>query len=129
MTYEQKADESLEASEILRENKKYNSCVNRAYYSLYQRMLFKLDCVKLLDKVNQECRNQKGNHVKGSHEFTIDYFLNTCVSARAKKPRVNSCAYNLKRLRHKADYLEDEISELDVKDAIQLTKLFKDLVK
>lgn len=129
MKYDQKSEESLEASEILRENKKYNSCVNRAYYSLYQRILFKLDSLNLLQKAKEECKNQTEKPPKGSHEFTIEYFLDKGLSKKVIRPQVNTCAYNLKKLRHKADYKEDAMSEIDVDDAIKLAKLFKDLVK
>ncbi|WP_146127341.1 hypothetical protein [Clostridium vincentii] len=103
--------------------------MNRAYYSLYQRILFKLDSLDLLDKVKVECRNQTEKPFKGSHEFTIEYFLDKGLSKKVLRPRVNTCAYNLKRLRHQADYKKDDMNEIDVNDAIKLAKLFKDLVK
>lgn len=134
MTFEEKSKEALEASEILKARKKYNSCINRAYYSAYQNILYKLDNEKILKTVETEAKNQKvakDEKKKGSHEYLIDFYLNNILFEKegfkiTSEARKN--IYDLKTLRHKADYRKNTLTESDINDAIRMAKSFNSIL-
>lgn len=128
MTFEEKAIESIESSEKLFDEKKYNSCVNRAYYGMFQIILHKIDLNKQLDAVNLQAKNSE----LGSHNFTIKWYIDNVLEKRVKmKERIlaNRCSSTLRDLRHKADYSKEEMNEKIAKNAIRYTKDFYDIVK
>ncbi len=128
MTFEEKAKESIEASEKLFNEKKYNSCVNRAYYGMFQIILHKIDLNKQLDAVNIQAQNSK----LGSHNFTIKWYIDNILEKRVKiQERIlaNRCSSTLRDLRHKADYSKEGMDEKIAKNAIKYTKDFYDIVK
>lgn len=128
MTFEEKAIESIESSEKLFVEKKYNSCVNRAYYGMFQIILHKIDLNEQLAAVNDQAKNSK----LGSHNFTIQWYIDNVLGRRVKlqdKILANRCSSTLRDLRHKADYSKDEMNEKIAKSAIKHTKDFYKIVK
>ncbi|NFG25150.1 HEPN domain-containing protein [Clostridium botulinum] len=128
MTFEEKALESIEASNQLYNDKKYNSCVNRAYYGMFQIILHKIDINKQLDAVNYQAKNSK----LGTHNFTMKWYIDNILGKRVKindKILANRCSSTLRDLRHKADYSKESIDEKIAKNAIKYTKDFYNIVK
>ena len=128
MTFEEKAIESLEASDKLYIEKKYNSCVNRAYYGMFQIILHKIDISKQLEGVSLAAKNSK----MGTHNFTISWYIDNILSKRIKfqdKILANRCTQTLRDLRHKADYSKEPMDEKIAKNAIRYTKDFFKIVK
>lgn len=128
MTFEDKAMESIESSEKLFGEKKYNSCVNRAYYGMFQIILHKLDSSKQLEFVRLQAKKSQF----GSHNFTINWYIENILGKRVKmneKILANRCSSTLRDLRHKADYSKEEINEKVAKNAIKYTRNFYDIVK
>ena len=127
MTFEEKAIESIESSEKLFLEKKYNSCVNRAYYGMFQIILHKIDLSKQLESVNLQAQNSK----MGTHNFTIRWYIDNVLEKRVKardKILANRCSSTLRDLRHKADYSKIEMDEKIAKSAIRYTKDFYKIV-
>lgn len=128
MTFEEKAVESIEASEKLFLEKKYNSCVNRAYYGMFQIILHKIDLSKQLESVSLQAKNSK----LGTHNFTIRWYIDNVLEKKVKmneKILANRCSCTLRDLRHKADYSKEEMNEKIAKNAIKHTKDFYKIVK
>lgn len=128
MTFEDKAMESIESSEKLFAEKKYNSCVNRAYYGMFQIILHKIDLNKQLEFVNFQAKNSE----LGSHNFTINWYIDNILGKRVRiqeKILANRCSSTLRDLRHKADYSKEEMNEKIAKNAIKHTKDFYNIVK
>ena len=114
MSYELKCIENKEMAMLCYEKKKYNSFVNRYYYSVYQALLDKLKSTDedLLKDINA----LEG----GSHEKTIYLFIEKIAKVKTSKKGINklkevsmirSLFYNMKLARKKADYSEDDISK------------------
>ncbi|RII32873.1 hypothetical protein D2A34_22015 [Clostridium chromiireducens] len=128
MTFEEKAKESLDASDKLYEEKKYNSCVNRAYYGMFQIILHKIDLSKELDGVNTEAKKS----TMGSHNYTITWYMDNILSKRIDfndKLLANRCTQTLRDLRHKADYSKEPMDDRIAKNAIRHSKDFYRIVK
>jgi uncharacterized protein (UPF0332 family) len=58
----QKAKESLQAAQIMRENKQWNFCVNRLYYSCFYAAIGLLLKHDITPKTHEGARNQLGQH-------------------------------------------------------------------
>lgn len=128
MTFEEKSIESLSAGNKLLEEKKYNSCVNRAYYGMFQIILHKLDNSGQLSCVNMEAKNSQ----LGTHNFTIEWYINNVLSKRIKMGQVilaRRSAHTLRDLRHKADYSKESMDDKIAKNALKYSKEFYDIVK
>ena len=106
MSYELKCIENKEMAMLCYEKKKYNSFVNRYYYSVYQALLDKLKSTDedLLKDINA----LEG----GSHEKTIYLFIEKIAKVKTSKKGINkvkevsmilSLFYNMKLARKKAD--------------------------
>lgn len=128
MNFEDKAVESLHAGEELYKAKKYNSCVNRLYYGIFQSILHKLDRSNQLKSVSEFAKKSP----KGSHSFTIDWYMRNDLSKKVKldkRIRANTNADSLRDLRYKADYSKEPMTDKLAKSALRHTKEFFDIVK
>ncbi len=105
---QEKSQESGEAGNILAQEGKYNSAVNRYYYSIYQLIMSYIGEIKrdrmwkYLKKEGKEGKTRKYD----SHEITIRYF----VEKFNKELSVDDILY-LKRGRHAADYKTEYFTE------------------
>lgn len=117
-----KSSESLETAEFLYEEQYYNSSIHCAYYSCFQ--LLKHIVINIL-KENDYDTNVAAMG-QGSHVYTINRVSNDIASKIEvyKKFRwLHREIFDLKDIRHKADYSLDLITESESRKAIQgLTK-------
>ena len=117
MSYIDKSKQSLEVAEFCYENKCYDSCVNRYYYSFYQELMDKLS----KKGISIDDRNISG----GSHERAFNNFIDKVLRPiKRVKPReitkLRTEYGNLKNLRNLADYKPESISKKDVDEAIKM---------
>lgn len=128
MSFEEKALESLDAGKKLYEEKEYNSCVNRAYYGMFQIILHKIDIINKLEYVDNESKISN----MGTHSFTMYWYINNVLESRVKnsdKIMANRCTSTLRDLRHKADYTKEAIDERVAKNALKYSNDFYEIVK
>lgn len=114
MSYLDKCIKTKEMAKICYDNKIYDSCVNRYYYSFYQALMHKLQEKKI--KVDQE----EGNG--GSHLKTFKCFKKHLRDVKKLKmiriTQINSKYIQFKKLREKADYQEEMINKEEADKAI-----------
>ena len=108
MSYEQKCIENKEMGILCYEKQKYNSFVNRYYYSFYQALLLKLQSRDLLKEIKVL--------EAGSHENTFYLFEQNFVRKNRKFKwselrTLKSLFSEIKSARQKADYNEESISK------------------
>lgn len=128
MTFEEKSQESIKAGEALFEGEMYSSCVNREYYGMFQLILHKLYIGNKLETVQEEGKKSE----IGTHNYTMDYFLNYTFKRGKeirKKIRARSKMYELKDLRHLADYTSEKVDIKIAEKAINNCKEFMNIVK
>ena len=139
MSYELKCIENKEMAMLCYEKKKYNSFVNRYYYSVYQALLDKLKSTDedLLKDINA----LEG----GSHEKTIYLFIEKIAKVKTSKKGINkvkevsmirSLFYNMKlainlRLDNIKNYIIKEKKEIIIPDnyAIMVPKEVKEFLR
>ncbi len=67
----QKAKESYQAAELIKENKQWNFCVNRLYYSCFYAVIGLLLKHNITLKTHEGARNQLGQHFVKTEQFSL----------------------------------------------------------
>lgn len=126
MSFDKKSIESYEAAKELYYGAKYNSCVNRIYYCMYDLILDKLYVMKKFDNVETLVSKNVNNH-----KNTITYFLDNLIKKKLSTTDYNSAWSSInaaKTARHKADYTPELISEKNAKSIIKHGERFREIV-
>ncbi|HAO22740.1 MAG TPA: hypothetical protein DCQ37_21170 [Desulfobacteraceae bacterium] len=95
-----KAEESLNAAQSCFEQEYYNSCVNRAYYAMFQA------AVAALFKAGFRPKSEKIGHDWVQAEFSRAF-----VSGSKRFPHLKGLLNLVQEVRDIADYSDEEISE------------------
>ncbi|MFV0585853.1 hypothetical protein [Bacteroides reticulotermitis] len=106
-----KSDENLESAKILNNNKKFASSVHCSYYSILQLMKYAL-CEKC--SIDYDKQNEKRE--QDSHLYIRDQLLFQLRDTRIKES-IKRKFDATKALRRKADYLNENISDIESLDA------------
>lgn len=114
MAYLDKGIENEKMAKISYENKCYNSCVNRYYYSFFQVLLNAMKKYKL--EIGDE-QNGEGSHVK-TFKCYKKYIQNVKKIKITRVNQMNGNFIKLKNLRKKADYEELMIEKDEADSAI-----------
>ena len=97
MSYEKKGIESLEVARLCYEETNYNSCVNRYYYSFYQKLMNKLTSKGI--SINEE-HLSGGSHEKAFNQF-IDEVLRPIKRPKQRVRALKKCLLFLPKLHGK----------------------------
>ncbi len=111
--FSEKSEESLNAAMVCFEKEYYNSCVNRAYYGMFQ------IAVAILFKSGYKPKSKKIGHDWVQAEFTR-------VSVRREKrfPRLKNFLNEVQKLRDVADYSSEKISRKKAKRVLDKATTF-----
>lgn len=113
MAYLDKGIENEKMAKLSYDNKCYNSCVNRYYYSFYQ---------VLMKKMNDNNIKVERKTGESSHVNTFNSFKGYIKDVKKYKMRrvgdITSNFLELKKLRKKADYEEEMIEKAEADSVI-----------
>lgn len=127
MSFEEKYDDSIKFAEYAYNSKKYNIAVNRYYYGIYQKILNEIEKIGINIKYTSNEEN--------THNNTITIFKDSVLGKKMngndkfkKVIKFNNEISGLKKLRHKADYAPDNITEDEVKKAINKFNVLNSII-
>jgi uncharacterized protein (UPF0332 family) len=116
--YPRKAIESLSGAQSECAHGRFNICANRAYYAAFQGAIAAL------------MRNgirAKGGH--RAHTFVQSEFVGKLINRRhLYPPGLRNTLSDLLKLRHRADYRDDTISEMDAIRALRRSREIVDAI-
>lgn len=113
-----KSIDSLKSANFLYEETHYNSSIHCAYYSCFQ--LLKHIVLNILNDVDYDFNVKNGR--QGSHIYTINKVGNDIAKdpVKFRKNReLKNKIYELKKIRTRADYDLDIISEKESREAVK----------
>lgn len=113
--YLNKAEESLDGAESECVNRRFNNCVNRAYYAAFQAAISAL--------VREGIRAKRGN--QWSHAYVQAEFVGKLINRnRRYPPALRSVLSDLLLLRSHADYRSNAVSEIEAQRALRKSREF-----
>ncbi len=111
--FSEKADENLNAAILCFKKEYYNSCVNRAYYAMFQ------IAAAILFKSGHRPKSKKIGHDWVQAEFTRLF-----VRRRKQFPHLKNFLNEVQKLRDTADYSFEKISKKKARRVLEKAKTF-----
>jgi len=111
--FSEKSEESLNAATVCFEKEYYNSCVNRAYYGMFQ------IAVALLFKSGYKPKSEKIGHDWVQAEFTRLFIWRT-----KRFPHLKNFLNEVRKLRDTADYAPEKINKKKAERVLDKAKTF-----
>ena len=115
--FSEKSEESLNAAMVCFEKGYYNSCVNRAYYGMFQ------IAVAILFKSGYKPKSKKIGHDWVQAEFTRVF-----VQRKNRFPRLKNFLNEIQKLRDTADYSSEKISRKKAGRVLDKAKTFTEQI-
>ena len=116
-----KSEISIDAAELLHKNSLYPSVIHCSYYSCFQ--LMSHIWFSKLGKTEGELLSLKRTATEGSHEVMINQIGIHIRNLSFNYRDFNNQIGQLKKLRHRADYKDEQIDSTLSNDSINLSKL------
>lgn len=117
--YLKKARESLAGAQSEIESERFNNCMNRVYYAVFQAVISAL----LRDGI------WRGDG-KWPHTFVQSEFVGKLINRRRRyPPRLRSTLSDLQQLRHRADYGGSSIQRAEANLALRRCQEFVETVR
>jgi len=115
--FSEKSGESMSSARACFEMEYYNSCVNRAYYGMFQ------IAVAILFKSGYRPKSKKLGHDWVQAEFTRVF-----VRRKKRFPRLKNFLNEVQKLRDVADYSSEKISRKKAKRVLDKAKTFTEQI-
>jgi uncharacterized protein (UPF0332 family) len=117
----EKAEESLDGADSEWANRRYNNAANRCYYACFQAAIYALVRAGI---------HPSGQQGEWGHAFVQARFVGDLVNRRKLYPSsLRDVLSSTMRLRHKADYQHDRVSETQATRAIRNARQFVEAVR
>lgn len=126
MGFNEKCIENYESACDLLKSGRYNSCVNRIYYCMYDLILAKIINMKKYEKLKEYTKRNPT-----SHTLTITYFLDHLIKVKLNSEDYNRVWTNInaaKSARFKADYKPEHITEKNAKNIMKHGEQFREII-
>ena len=118
--------ENYEAALKLFEENKFNSCVNRLYYSMFTLVLDKIEQLGDGDKVRDVIKK-----IPNKHKFTTDYLFDNLLKNKIEQKDYISLTTSIEAVkvaRHKADYSSKCITEKNARSVLRHGERFREIL-